>query len=139
VIGHSSLIRGDALSAATATEIEVEVSPLDDLVEQRERVDVVKIDVEGAELAVLEGMTRVIAENPELAIIAEFGPSHLKATHIAPEQWFSAFRDRGFDAAVIDELSAECRPIDLGKLVDVESVNILFGRRDSSVLTRVSR
>jgi FkbM family methyltransferase len=139
VLGHSSLIRGDALAEASTVEIEVEVAPLDDLVQRRERVDLVKIDVEGAELAVLEGMTRVIADNPELAIIAEFGPSHLKATHTAAEKWFSCFRDRGFDAFVIDELTAECHPVNLAKLADVESVNILFGRHDSSVITRVSR
>jgi FkbM family methyltransferase len=139
VLGHSSLIRGDALSEASTVEIEVEVSPLDDLVAQHERVDLVKIDVEGAELAVLEGMTRVIADNPALAIIAEFGPSHLRASHMAPEKWFSSFRDRGFDAFVIDELTAECQPVNLAKLADVDSVNILFGRHDSSVITRVSR
>jgi hypothetical protein len=107
------------------------------LVPKGERVDLVKIDVEGAELAVLEGMTRVIAENPDIAIIAEFGPSHLKANQIAPERWFSAFRDRGFDAFAIDELSSDCPPADLRKLADIESINILFGRRNSSVLARI--
>ncbi len=139
VLGHSSLIRSDALSTASTIEIKVDVSPLDDLVQPGARVDLVKIDVEGAELAVLEGMTRVIADNPELAIIAEFGPSHLKATNIAPETWFSAFRERGFDAFVIDELSAECWPAGPLSLADVESVNILFVHRNSSVLARVSR
>jgi FkbM family methyltransferase len=139
VLGHSSLFRSDALSSAVTMEIEVDVSPLDELVQPRTRVDLVKIDVEGAELAVLEGMTRVIADNPELAIIAEFGPSHLKANDIAPETWFSAFRERGFDAFVIDELSAECWPAGPLSLADVESVNILFVRRNSSVRARVSR
>jgi FkbM family methyltransferase len=137
VLGHSSLVRSDALSTASTIEIEVEVSPLDDLVLSGTRVDLVKIDVEGAELAVLEGMTRVIADNPELAIIAEFGPPHLKARNITSETWFSAFRERGFDAFVIDELSAECRPAGPLALADVESVNILFVRRNSSVLARV--
>ena len=139
ILGHSSLIRSDALSAASTVEIEVDVSPLDDLVQPRAPVDLVKIDVEGAELAVLEGMTRVIADNPELAIIAEFGPSHLQASNIAPETWFSAFRERGFDAFVVDELSAECWPAGPLSLANVESVNILFVRRNSSVLARVSR
>ena len=58
----------------------------------------------------LEGMTRVIAESPELSIIAEFGPSHLKTADVAPETWLSAFKSRGFDPFVIDELSGECRP-----------------------------
>jgi FkbM family methyltransferase len=137
VLGHSSFIRSDTLSDANTVEIEVDVSPLDDLVPKGERVDLVKIDVEGAELAVLEGMTRVIAENPDIAIIAEFGPSHLKANQISPESWFSAFRDRGFDAFAINELSSDCPPVDLRKLADIESINILFGRRNSSVLARI--
>jgi len=137
VLGHSSFIRSDTLSDSSTVEIEVDVSPLDDLVPKGERVDLVKIDVEGAELAVLEGMTRVIAENPDIAIIAEFGPSHLKANQISPERWFSAFRERGFDAFAIDELSSDCPPADLRKLADIESINILFGRRNSSVLARI--
>ena len=137
VLGHSSLTRGEF--AADGDEIEVSVAPLDELVRPSERVDLIKIDVEGAELAVLEGMTRVIAENPELSIIAEFGPSHLKTADVAPEKWLSAFQNRGFDPFVIDELSGECRPADLPKLKEVESVNILFCRRGSSALARVLR
>jgi FkbM family methyltransferase len=137
VLGHSSLSQVEL--AADGNEIEVSVAPLDELVRPSERIDVVKIDVEGAELAVLEGMTRVITENPELSIIAEFGPSHLKSADVAPEKWLSAFQSRGFDAFVIDELSGECRLADLPKLKELESVNILFCRRDSSALARVLR
>ena len=139
VLGHSSFLHSQALVNGSASEIEVDVIPLDDLIPAGERVDVVKIDVEGAELEVLEGMSRVINDNPDLAIIAEFGPSHLKATHVTPESWFSAFRDRGFDGYVIDELSADCRSVDLRKLADVDSANILFGQPGSSIVARVLR
>ena len=139
VLGHSSFFHSQALVNGSASEIEVDVVPLDDLIPAGERVDVVKIDVEGAELEVLEGMSRVINDNPDLAIIAEFGPSHLKATHVTPESWFSAFRDRGFDGYVIDELSADCRSVDLRKLADVDSANILFGQPGSSIVARVLR
>jgi FkbM family methyltransferase len=136
VLGHSSLTRGEF---AAGDEIEVNVTSLDELVRPGQRVDLIKIDVEGAELGVLEGMTRIIAENPELSIIAEFGPSHLKAADVAPEKWLSAFLSRGFDPFVIDELSGECRLADLPKLKEVDSVNILFCRRGSPALARVLR
>ena len=137
VLGHSSLTQGEF--AAGGDEIEVSVTPLDELVRRSERVDVIKIDVEGAELAVLEGMTRVIAENPELSIIAEFGPSHLRMADVEPEEWLSAFQNRGFDPFVIDELSGECRVADVSKLKEVEFVNILFCHGGSSARARVLR
>lgn len=47
------------------------VMPLDQLVDGT--ADVVKIDVEGAELDVLEGMTRIL-RNPSTAVIVEWHP-----------------------------------------------------------------
>ena len=137
VLGHSSLIKTQSLDAETTKETEVEVLPLDDLVQANDRVDLVKIDVEGSELMVLDGMKRIIADNPELAIIAEYGPPHLEAAGISPEQWFSEFDKLGFVSFVIDELSGECRPSSLSELKHVASVNILFSRRNSPMLGRV--
>lgn len=51
--------------------VEVPVAPLDDLVEGM--ADLVKIDVEGAELEVLEGMTRLLGA-PKLSLIVEWHP-----------------------------------------------------------------
>ncbi len=136
VIGHSSLTP-TTLSEPATEEIEIDVSRLDDIVPKGERVDVVKIDVEGAELAVLAGMTRIIAENPQVAIIAEYGPSHLRETDISPETWFAAFQDHGFGSFLIDESNGRCRSVHFNELVDVESVNILFAAHDSPILARV--
>jgi FkbM family methyltransferase len=133
VLGHSSITPSDSHSEASSDEIEVELSPLDDLLPVGERVDLVKIDVEGAELAVLAGMSRIIAENPYLVMIAEFGPSHLRATKTDPEYWFASFRNQGFEPLVIDELSGQCRPVDLNELTKIESVNILFARKPAAL------
>lgn len=81
-------------------------------------------------------MTRIIAENPHLAIIAEYGPTHLKRSQITSSQWFAAFESRGFQPFVIDEVSGACVRANLSDLPDVASVNILFGRADSPTLRR---
>lgn len=65
----------------------VPVVRLDDLVDGK--VDVVKIDVEGAELEVLEGMARLLAA-PRIALIVEWHPLLQQMAGFAPDalpQW----------------------------------------------------
>ena len=137
VIGHSSLHPSPELSSYGVEPIDVDVITLDEVVPAGERVDVVKIDVEGAELAVLQGMTRIINEHRDLVIIAEFGSSHLKAARITAVQWFAAFYEFGFEAFAIDELTSECRPVRPAEMERIDSVNILFARKTSPALARV--
>src|SRR5262249_46294863 len=117
---------------------QVEVVRLDDEMPAGQRVDVAKIDVEGAELDVLCGMARIIAENPGILIIAEYGPSHLVRTGIAPEDWLATFSDKGFEAYVIEEPSGNCVPIQQVDLSDVFSVNIAFVRSTSRLRLQLS-
>lgn len=125
IIGHSSLY---ALpEAEEARTVEVEVVRLDD-VAPKGRLDVVKIDVEGAELDVLAGMSGVVAKNPDLAIVAEFGPEHLKRVGQTPAQWFKAFADLGFKAYIIDEATGAAEPTNAKAAARVVSANIAFVR-----------
>ncbi len=125
IIGHSSLY---ALPETEGSrEIQVEVVRLDDVAPAK-RMDVVKIDVEGAELDVLAGMGGVIAKNPDLAIVAEFGPEHLKRVGQTPAQWFKAFADHGFKAYIIDEATSAAEPTNAKAAAKVISANIAFVR-----------
>jgi FkbM family methyltransferase len=128
VLGHSSMLR---LPDKATEEIEVDVAPLDELVAAGTRVDVVKIDVEGAELSVLKGMTRIVRDNQNLAIIAEYGRSHLEAAGISPPDWFQAFKSFGFAPFAIDEISTRCHPIDERRPPGAASINVLFARPNS--------
>jgi len=125
IIGHSSLY---ALPEAEAARtVEVEVVRLDDVAPAK-RLDVVKIDVEGAELDVLAGMNGVIAKNTDLAILAEFGPEHLKRVGQTPAQWFKAFADAGFKPYMIDEATGACASTDAKAAAKQVSANIAFVR-----------
>jgi FkbM family methyltransferase len=75
-------------------EITVEVVTLDAVMANAGgSVDVIKIDAEGAEPAVLAGAQRVLADNPNVRLLLEY------RTHCAPA--LRAMRDDGFAIAVV--------------------------------------
>jgi len=138
VIGHSSLY-ALPVEDGVGREVSVQVTKLDDVVEKGSRLDVVKIDVEGAELDVLAGMSRLLSENAEIAIVAEYGPSHLARIGIAPKAWLGAFKDAGFEAYQIAEPTGVCRKVTAQDLKDVISVNLAFVRPRSLAQKRLPK
>ena len=132
VLGENSLIphAGIPHTGQTGghTSERVAVRPLDDLV-PRGPVRVVKIDAEGYELEVWKGMRRIIVDNPELAVIIEFGPSHLARAGISIADWFDALQVPGFTAWEIDEGSQTLRTLrPLTERAAVFSMNLLLSR-----------
>lgn len=136
ILGHSSLYALPA-EEGEARAVSVEVVRLDDVVPKAQRLDVVKIDVEGAELDVLAGMSRLLKANADLAIIAEYGPSHLKRVGVSPKDWMDAFRAEGFTPYAISELDGACSKVTLKDLAKVESVNLAFVRPGGAAETRL--
>lgn len=91
-------------------EVEVEERPLDELIPGA--VDLVKVDTEGAELEVLEGMIRLLADSPGIRLVLEWNPPGLRrAGHQAIElpRWL---RERGFGVWWIDEREGTLEDID---------------------------
>ena len=136
VIGHSSLYELPQEDGA-GRDIIVKVTRLDDVIGPEQRLDVVKIDVEGAELDVLAGMERLVAENPDLAIVAEYGPSHLERVGLTPKAWFEAFQAAGFEAYAIEEPTGVCRRVSAADLADVASINVAFVRPKGAARARL--
>lgn len=101
--GSSSLMARESTGAGA---VRVSVTTLDGWAESQgwPSVDVVKMDIEGAEPAALEGMTELSRRNPGLVMVVEFNAEALEAGGVPPEEFFSALRDRGFTrTAVIGE------------------------------------
>ncbi|VXD24799.1 FkbM family methyltransferase [Planktothrix paucivesiculata] len=70
--GYSSLRRPVSLNELETYEIKVPIKRLDEIVLSND-IDVIKIDVEGAELGVLRGSTKILNENRP-TIMFESGP-----------------------------------------------------------------
>ena len=76
----------------------VQTVTIDDCLDQLgiARVDIVKMDIEGAELAALRGMRRTIANSPGLALVMEYNPAALKAFGHEPAAALAEARALGF-------------------------------------------
>jgi FkbM family methyltransferase len=82
--------------------VEVQVERLDDFVEREkiERVDAIKIDVEGAELKVIRGADKTIRRDKPI-LMAEFYSVTLQAAGTTPEELFETIVSYGYNAFVI--------------------------------------
>jgi FkbM family methyltransferase len=76
-----------------------------------QRVDVVKMDIEGGEPRALEGMTATIAASPNLVMFVECNPSALAASGSSATDLIERLQTLGFDVSEIDEKGAVCRRI----------------------------
>jgi FkbM family methyltransferase len=106
-------------------EVSVRMVDLDHLLADNgiDRVDVIKMDIQGAEALALRGMRRILAGNPEMVIFAEFWPWGIEQTGLKAAGFLEQLRDAGFSFQAIDE---EGR-----KLTAVETVDeLVAGHRD---------
>jgi FkbM family methyltransferase len=66
-------------------------------------IDLIKMDIEGAEPLALAGMRRLIERSPRLRLIAEFSPGMLEAGGIAPRQFLDALSRLRLHLFVIED------------------------------------
>ena len=79
---------------------EVMLKKLDDIIS--ERVDFIKIDVEGAEPRVFEGAARVIKDSKPL-ILAEINPAQLKSvSNVSAREFIAQMKGLGYKCKILD-------------------------------------
>ena len=106
----------------------VEAVRLDDALASVNRIDVVKIDAEGAEPFILRSLKRILRDNPQLVILLEFAPSHLRRAGVAPAD-FMLRLTRLFDIHRIDDFSGELLPFDASAILSGFSSNLMLRRK----------
>jgi FkbM family methyltransferase len=60
------------------------------------KIDLIKMDAEGSEPRVFEGMKNLIINNANLTIICEFNPPLISATSVDPQKFLEKIQSYGF-------------------------------------------
>jgi FkbM family methyltransferase len=121
----------------------VRTTPVDNLLAEQgiERVDVIKMDIEGAEIIALRGMRKTIQNADRLHLIMEYNPQALHASGLQPEAALQEVTAMGFSLVYAietdgtltnftdDAAALEKRTAALMEHMDV--INLLFIRDET--------
>lgn len=93
----------------------VEVISLDEFFKDKDyTIDVIKMDVEGSEMKVLQGMTNLINKNDNLKIITEFWPIGLRKSGSSPTEFLNKLKEYGF---TLYQIGRSLEPIDINHVL----------------------
>jgi FkbM family methyltransferase len=84
--------------------VPIEMVALDDYFKPGERVDLIKMDIQGYELHALRGANRVLEDNPAITLLIEFWPYGLKQAGANWVDLIAALEQKGM---VIRQVSSE--------------------------------
>ncbi len=115
VLFRSASHSGDHRVYSTVTgreSVPVEMTTLDDFFPAGQRIDLIKIDVQGAEGFVMEGMRRLLRDNPGISIWMEFWPHGLRSAGHSPHHLLADFSDLGFTIGRIDSRRRTVSPVE---------------------------
>jgi FkbM family methyltransferase len=90
------------------SSVDVACVTLDDVIGER-RVDVAKIDVEGAETEVLRGLANVLQRRPGPTLFIECHPAPLSRAGVSAAEWLASLRDGG-SLQLLDESRRQTLP-----------------------------
>jgi FkbM family methyltransferase len=83
-------------------QIDMQTISVDSVIGDR-HVDFIKIDVEGHEIAVLNGMKKTIKQNDRLVLLVEFNPKVLIKAGVEPEALLDTIDLLGFETYLVDD------------------------------------
>lgn len=130
----SGFAEGRLTQSPRKTSTPVEVVSLDEYFGLRSwpSVDLVKMDVEGSEEAVLAGMRLLAKRNMRMKLIMEFSPITLDRPKASAEAIAASLQEMGYSRGYVIE--RRMRPFSLhdGLPLSLATYNLLFARQDAN-------
>ncbi|MDP6035473.1 MAG: FkbM family methyltransferase [Verrucomicrobiota bacterium] len=110
--------------------VTVTARPADDILKDAEvdQLDFIKIDVQGFEASVIEGLQNTLAQSEKLTLLAEFWPKGLLDAGSNPKEFLERLRDYGLN---LHELTPK------GELVELTDFDDLIARHQGRRYTNI--
>lgn len=100
--------------------VEIESIKLNDyFADYNGKIDLIKLDVEGAECAAVEGLSNLLEKNKNVKIITEFHPKWLKMFGSDPEEYLNLLVKYGFKLYNINEENEKIELISINELLKI--------------------
>jgi FkbM family methyltransferase len=106
--------------------VEVQAVTLDEILAESPRVDLIKVDVEGAELQVMTGLARTFSSNPDITVMFEWSPGQIEMVGDEPRALLDLMRKHGFNFRLMERALA---PVSDSELLGVHHGNVVARRR----------
>lgn len=94
------------------SDIEIESVKLDDYFKNYNgKIDLIKMDIQGAESLALEGMKNILNKNPNVKIYTEIDPIALRESGTTAKDYMKMLSEFGFNLFIINELTQRLEKI----------------------------
>jgi len=114
--------------------IEVQCTTLDNYFDSGDKVDVIKMDVQGAEAAAFRGMRRVLLDNHSIQVIWELSPAQLIDAGSSAKVVLEWLQELDFLFTIVDDATGAVQQATVDEILACcphdSYVNILCGRDD---------
>lgn len=117
---HSLVELGD-----TEEEVAVQGVAVDALLAGLPHVDIIKIDIEGAETRALVGLSGTLASNPGVTLLLEWCPGQMKMFDDEPDDMINFLVERGFRFQLVER---EFDSVSPAELLAIEYGNVVATR-----------
>jgi len=106
---------------------------LDDHFSSGEKVDLIKMDVQGAEAAAFHGMERLLRDNNAIKVIWEMSPSQLKDAGADASELLAWLANLGFEFTLIDDVTGDVQEATVEEILErcpTDSYMNILSKRD---------
>ena len=111
------------------TALDVEITTIDDYCAANSLApDLLKLDAEGAEPAILRGARKLLASSRALTIVMEFFPRFVRDAGDDPAAVLKSLQEQRFELNAIDERQRQVVPATAQSLLDRESSELVLRR-----------